>query len=520
MPLKSMAVRSIRESYGKRASLSGAVTAAIGLLGLSGWVLGNPLLASIRPSYIPMAPLTSVALLCLGMVLLIHTTISSQSRAGMFAAVVSALVSAYGLIEIVEDMGIPVLSLEERLFPNPPKMGGILTGRMSPTTAAILFFSGTVVPLLVLRRRSGALEKVLGDVAGCLGTLVASVGTVFVLGYLHRTPLLYGTATIPMAATTALGVLSLGTGQVLAAGPEAFPLRLVTGRSARARLLRVFVSTTVGVAVAIDLLHVYAHGIFFEDNPFLSGVSTMAIAVITGALIARVALKVGDDMDRSEKIRKRAQEKLRESEDRYRDLVEHSQDLICTHDLEGRILSANPWASHVLGYAQEEILRMNFRDLLAPQARHLFGSYLDEIRTHGAARGQMVIQTRDGEQRIWEYKNSLRTDGVTEPIVRGMAQDITDRKRVEMELRSSEERYRSLFQNMVEGYAYCRMIYEGDRPLDFVYLAVNEAFETLTGLKDVVGKKSFRGHPGDTGNRSAVVRDLRQSGLGGQAREA
>jgi len=356
----------------------------------------------------------------------------------MFAAALSALVSAYGLIELVEETGIRVLSLEEWLFPNPPMMGAIPTGRMSPTTAATLLLAGAVVPMLVLGARIGRRRRFLGDLAGCLGMIVAAGGAVFVLGYLHGNPLLYGTATIPMAATTSLAVLMLGTGQVLAAGPDCFPLRLFAGPSARARLLRAFVTTTVGVVIAIDLLRVYAPWIFSEDDPFKSGVSIAAFALVTGALIARVALKIGDDMDRSEEVRKQAEDKLRESEDRYRDLVEHSQDLICTHDLDGRILSVNPWASKVLGYAPDELLGMNFRVVLAPQVRDSFGKYMDEIKTHGTAQGLLLVQTRNGEQRIWEYKNSLRTDGVTNPVVRGMAQDITERRNLEQRLHQSQ----------------------------------------------------------------------------------
>ena len=54
----------------------------------------------------------------------------------------------------------------------------------------------------------------------------------------------------------------------------------------------------------------------------------------------------------------------------------------------------------------------------------------------------------------------------------------------------SEKRYLSLFENMLEGFAYCEMLFDDhDRPVDFVYLAVNHAFGKLTGLHDVVGKK-------------------------------
>ena len=58
------------------------------------------------------------------------------------------------------------------------------------------------------------------------------------------------------------------------------------------------------------------------------------------------------------------------------------------------------------------------------------------------------------------------------------------------ELRQSEERYDSLFKNMLEGMAYCKMEFDADgRPVDFIYLAVNDAFEKLTGLKNVEGKR-------------------------------
>src|SRR3990172_979534 len=53
----------------------------------------------------------------------------------------------------------------------------------------------------------------------------------------------------------------------------------------------------------------------------------------------------------------------------------------------------------------------------------------------------------------------------------------------------SEERYRILFDNMLNGLAYCKMLYHHGIPVDFIYREVNGAFETLTGLKDVVGKK-------------------------------
>ncbi len=64
------------------------------------------------------------------------------------------------------------------------------------------------------------------------------------------------------------------------------------------------------------------------------------------------------------------------------------------------------------------------------------------------------------------------------------------RKQSEAAVRESEARFRSLFEHMLEGFAYCRMLLDDQgRPDDFIYIAVNEAFGRLTGLKDVVGKR-------------------------------
>jgi len=126
--------------------------------------------------------------------------------------------------------------------------------------------------------------------------------------------------------------------------------------------------------------------------------------------------------------RKKAETALRISEDRYRDLVDNSHELICTHDLEGKVLSVNPWAARMLGYPQESLTGMNIRDGLLPEYRDKFDEYLHTVKTEGSARGTMKVRTATGEIRLWEYYNTLRTEGVETPIVRGMAHDATERR--------------------------------------------------------------------------------------------
>jgi formate hydrogenlyase transcriptional activator len=131
---------------------------------------------------------------------------------------------------------------------------------------------------------------------------------------------------------------------------------------------------------------------------------------------------------------------LEENEDWYRDLVEHSQDLLCVHDLEGRLLSVNPVPARLLGYSVEEMLQMRLRDVIDPRFHAEHDAYLREIERTGESRGLLAVVTRSGEQRIWEYHNTLRTEGVESPIVRGIAHDVTERVRAEKALRATNEK--------------------------------------------------------------------------------
>ena len=64
--------------------------------------------------------------------------------------------------------------------------------------------------------------------------------------------------------------------------------------------------------------------------------------------------------------RRRAEDALRESEDRYRDLAENSQDLLCMHDLQGKLLWVNQAPARALGYSVEEMIGKSLRDFMNP----------------------------------------------------------------------------------------------------------------------------------------------------------
>jgi PAS domain S-box-containing protein len=170
----------------------------------------------------------------------------------------------------------------------------------------------------------------------------------------------------------------------------------------------------------------------FRDRFNLPSPRGVAMAVHPGPEKRRIAEIKLADLD---PIR----QALQNNEDLYQDLLEHSQDLFCIHDLKGWLLSVNPASARVLGYSVEELLRIPMREIIAPEFRSEFDAYLKQIERAGEAHGLLAVLTRSGEQRIWEYHNSLRTEGVAVPIVCGIAHDITEQRRTEKRLREASE---------------------------------------------------------------------------------
>jgi two-component system sensor histidine kinase VicK len=123
----------------------------------------------------------------------------------------------------------------------------------------------------------------------------------------------------------------------------------------------------------------------------------------------------------------------------YRDLVENSLGLICTHALDGRLLSINPAGAEMLGYPPAEVVGRNLRDLLVPSVRASLDEYLQRLLERTSDSGFMRVQTRQGEERILYYRNRICQPPGRDPYVLGHAQDLTDLKRAERALRKAEK---------------------------------------------------------------------------------
>ena len=135
------------------------------------------------------------------------------------------------------------------------------------------------------------------------------------------------------------------------------------------------------------------------------------------------------------------EEKIRLGEKRYRDLFNHSQALICTHDLEGKLLAVNPAICKVLDYQEEEMTGRNLREFIPVKHQTRFEKeYMEAIRTcDKAVSGEFCVLNKDGTEIFLLYKNFRMEEPDMEPYVIGFSQDITDRIKMERELRLTKQ---------------------------------------------------------------------------------
>ncbi len=189
--------------------------------------------------------------------------------------------------------------------------------------------------------------------------------------------------------------------------------------------------------------------------------------------------------------RKRVEETLRESEERYRLLFENSMEGLLVTIPDGRIIAANAAACRIFGRTEEEICqagRSGLVDLSDPRV----AAAMAERDRSGHFSNQMTLIRRDGTRFEGEVTSSMYTGQDGQVRTSMIVRDITERQQAADTLRRSEERYRSLFNEMTEGFALLELIQdENGDPCDYRYLEINPSFERLTGLvrEDVIGKK-------------------------------
>ena len=198
--------------------------------------------------------------------------------------------------------------------------------------------------------------------------------------------------------------------------------------------------------------------------------------------------------------RERLEAELRESEERYRFLVENSPDVIYATNADGQITYFSESVERVLGWTPSEVVGRHFRDIVRTASGAPVGTRFAEL-----ARGmpdlttRMELQDSAGAYRPFEVTAAaIRRDGVFAGV-HGSARDIGERERLERELRDSEERYRYLVQSSPD------LVWMTDDEGCFTF--VSDQARTILGWEpeELLGR-SFADLAPPEGRRGAVAR--------------
>ncbi len=177
-----------------------------------------------------------------------------------------------------------------------------------------------------------------------------------------------------------------------------------------------------------------------------------------------------------------AEQRIRESEERYRDLFESANDVIMMMDGKGNILAINPLAETLTGYSHQELLAKNiFDDLMLPEDRQNMLNVFQGLLHGGSHVYEVRWRTRDG--RIIQFEGSSSAQmGPNGRFAntRCILRDVTERRRSEEREKLANERLRLSVENMLDGYIMHEAIFdETGRMFDYKCIQMNSAAEQI-----------------------------------------
>jgi PAS domain S-box-containing protein len=173
--------------------------------------------------------------------------------------------------------------------------------------------------------------------------------------------------------------------------------------------------------------------------------------------------------------RERAEQALRESEERYRDLVENANDVVYTLDLDGNLTSINKAAETITGYSRDQLIGKNLAGLLTPESVEANRAMLTrKLEGEERTNYEMDMRSVDGRILMFEISSKLVYRDGKPTGVQGIARDITSRRQAEEALRQADQRALDEYERLLEKVAKLAQTLGTARDLQVIFGGLKE----------------------------------------------
>ena len=409
------------------ARLASILAVVVGALVLTGWILDVADFKSIYAD-ITMKPNTAVCLTLTGAALWFLVTRKRSVRLlGQICAASAALI---GLLTLSQHVLGWDLHIDQLLFTEPP--GALATyspGRMGITASSSFLMFGTAL-LLLYRRKAVSFAQFLALTAGLWALLS-------IIGYAYQAEQLFAMRYSGIALHTAITLLALSLGIIASSIGSGFS-SIISEDSVAGWMVRRSVVIAVLVPFVLGLLLLAGQRAGHFD--FGLGTALLVIAIILIFLLAMwwVARRLGSiEQQRlaSETIAEAGKERLR----RQTALIDLSYEPILVWQFDGPIIEWNKGCENLYGHARQEAVGRVSHELLKTELPVSLDEYRADLERNGFWSGELRHFTHDGRQVLIETRQQL-IESQGQRLVLETNRDITERKRVEEQLRESEAR--------------------------------------------------------------------------------
>jgi PAS domain S-box-containing protein len=400
-------------------------------LSLIGWLSGKMGLATYSLNFIPIPQLSVIILILLSILLgLIQSEKSGFVKSATTPVVI--LIALFSLYIFLNYFFKFTWEVEEIFIKNPERVGNVLIGRMSPITSLLFIF--ICLGLWGIRQNSSNIIRYVG---GSFSMLVFLISSILLIGYLYKEPLLYGSQIIPVSLPSAICFLLYSITLLRIYELKFWTLNLIRDNKITRKLLKSFLPIVVLIVILQGFL--ITNFSFHLYNPTLSVILILFIVItITILVVYRVSAIEGAQIDRAEQT-------LRESENKYRTLVENVGEGIGFVSPDEEFLFANSAAERIFGVGKGELLGKNLKEFLSEE-QYMNILNQTKIRTKGHSSTYEFELTRtDGKKRnvfitaVSQFDDNKKFIGAD-----SIFRDITERKQAITELRESETKFKTV----------------------------------------------------------------------------